>query len=126
MNRIKYENYLGAAGYDAVARRKIKELEEKVGGGSGGETKVIFTITGFNESDEPIFTCNMGYDEAVEAVRNCAPVFVVLDNPYGENYPYFSMQIVNETVVNSNNLYIRWYSQDNPSAHFQYYKPEDS
>jgi hypothetical protein len=31
MNRIKYENYLGAAGYDAVARRKIKELEKKLG-----------------------------------------------------------------------------------------------
>lgn len=31
MNRIKYENYLGAAGYDAVARRKIKELEKKIG-----------------------------------------------------------------------------------------------
>ena len=41
MNRIKYENYLGAAGYDAVARKKIKELEEKVGGGSGGGMFVV-------------------------------------------------------------------------------------
>lgn len=52
MNRIKYENYLGAAGYDAVARRKIKELEEKVGtgGGSGGTSglSVGFFMVGPN------------------------------------------------------------------------------
>lgn len=46
MNRIKYEQYHGAAGYDAVARKKIKELEEKVGsGGSGGGIKnVIYSL----------------------------------------------------------------------------------
>ena len=50
MNRIKYEQYHGAAGYDAVARRKIKELEEKVGGGSGGTSglSVGFYVVGPN------------------------------------------------------------------------------
>lgn len=28
--------YYGAAGYDAVARKKIKELEDRVGSGGGG------------------------------------------------------------------------------------------
>ena len=40
MNRIKYEQYHGAAGYDAVARRKIKELEKKVGGGGIAVVKI--------------------------------------------------------------------------------------
>lgn len=60
MNRIKYENYLGAAGYDAVARKKIKELEDKVGGGSGGGGAVIV----FDATDSGA-TCRQTFEEVL-------------------------------------------------------------
>lgn len=55
MNRIKYEQYHGAAGYDAVARRKIKELEGKVGGGSSDSgRKTIWLSYNPNEPTDPV------------------------------------------------------------------------
>lgn len=49
-DRNFYERRLGNPGYDAVARKKIKELEKAVGGGSGGGG--IFVIKAFVDFDE--------------------------------------------------------------------------
>lgn len=39
MSRVAYERVFGQSGYDAVARNKIKKLEEKIGSGSSGGGK---------------------------------------------------------------------------------------
>ena len=41
MERNRYESKYSAMGYDAVARKKIKELEKAVGGGGGGGRKNV-------------------------------------------------------------------------------------
>lgn len=80
MNRIKNEPYHGAAGYDAVARRKIKELEEKVGtgGGSGGGNMVEYVLfdkvvifepmDGSTDPDAPVFWNTRGAIAFVDGV----------------------------------------------------------
>ena len=42
MSRVAYERVFGQSGYDAVARNKIKKLEEKMDGGSGGSGGVFY------------------------------------------------------------------------------------
>lgn len=84
MNRIKNEPYHGAAGYDAIARRKIKELEDKVGGGSGGGGGDIIVITA---NDDGSMTCNMTFEEVV-TLRDKYPRAVLNGVSYGNQYGF--------------------------------------
>lgn len=89
MNRIKYENYLGAAGYDAVARRKIKELEEKgVGGGAGGGGG-MFVIEMTVNSDFTAVTVNKTFAEIDAAYR--AGLWPVVYWPANKAFFYMNM-----------------------------------
>lgn len=82
MNRIKYENYLGAAGYDAVARKKIKELEEKGVGGGGGMFVVTVTPTGSTTAtlDKTYQEIQTAYDSGMWIVAKVvgAPMLLTL------------------------------------------------
>ena len=65
-DRNFYERRLGNPGYDAVARKKIKELEKAVGGGSGGSgDMVVFTVTGDEE-----YGCQQSFEDAMNILEN--------------------------------------------------------
>lgn len=86
MNRIKYEQYHGAAGYDAVARKKIKELEEKVGTGGSGGGAVVFKAT-YDAGEALDISCSHSLDEAYDLIYNCkAPVIVRIRDTNYDTY----------------------------------------
>ena len=109
MNRIKYEQYHGAAGYDAVARKKIKELEEKVGTG-GGSGRGIFEVgLEWDDSGKPY--SNKTLDEIITAFENgMTPVLRYEGKVYNLLYnldPYIGADFVAiEANLNYSETYI--------------------
>lgn len=86
MNRIKYENYLGAAGYDAVARKKIKELEGKVGGSGSNDFVVNVEINYMSET----VAADKTFDEVGKAFGSGRNVILRCTDVYTESEIYTS------------------------------------
>lgn len=86
MSRVAYERVFGQSGYDAVARNKIKKLEEKMGGGSsGGIPTAIIKMDGYDnalmgvaaalDTTTTSYTCtNMTYEEAKAVILSGKPL----------------------------------------------------
>lgn len=78
-DRNFYERRLGNPGYDAVARKKIKQLEKMAGGGA-----VVFDVE-HEYGDRPEVNCSHSLEEAYDQICNMnASVIVRLhDVGYG-------------------------------------------
>lgn len=93
MSRVAYERVFGQSGYDAVARNKIKKLEEKMGGGSGGGIPMaIIKLDGYDNALMGVavavgavytYTCtNMTYEEAKAVILSGKPLEGVIMGYY--------------------------------------------